>query len=1167
MMNDTYTKDILKKIDFAYITANAARAKGYDPEETVNIPLTKDMAERVEGLVSVAAPQIMNNGLPQRIKEIEAIYGKLDWRVALKISLETTQQKFCKFETQRKAIETGIRVGLAYLTLGVVASPLEGFVGIKLRKKKDGKEYFVLMYSGPIRSAGGTAGAVSVIIADHIRKNLGYDIYDPTEKEIRRMITELYDYHERVTNLQYLPSEKEIRFLVINLPVQIDGDASEKIEVSNYKDLERIDTNRIRSGPCLVIGECIAQKAVKVWSQLKKWGDDFGLEHWHFLQEFVQLQKETKTKEKPSKKGLTPIYTYIEDLVAGRPVLAQPLAVGGFRLRYGRCRTSGYSATAINPATMFVLNKYLAIGTQLKVERPGKATAITVCDSIEGPIVKLNDNSVVKVDTEQKAKEVSNSIKEILFLGDILISYGDFFNRAHSLVPAGYCEEWWSQEVERAMLNIFGSLNYNKLSQLTNIDEQYLKEIIKDYFFEKPDAKTALALSKILNAPLHPYYTYHWKTISKEEFIDLLKWFTFAKIEIDENSINKIILPRNEVGKRILELLGVPHIFVNNEFTIIEKGDAEILYNILKPDENDFYEKYKNSEIDDVLDLINYFSNIKLRDKSGIFIGARMGRPEKAKIRKLDGEPHTLFPIGKEGGKLRSFQNAIENGVVEAEFPTFFCEICKKNTVLGVCEQCDTKTKKIGYCNSCGLIEGTKCKHGEFMQYKMQIIDINHYFKNILKKLNMQQYPDLIKGVRGTSNKNHIPEHFAKGIIRAKYEVHVNRDGTVRYDMTQLPITHFKSKEIGTPIEELKNLGYEKDINDAELTNPEQILELKPQDIILPKCEDAPELGADKVLYNVSLFIDELLVLLYNLKKFYNLKSEKDLIGQLVVALAPHTSAGIIGRIIGFSKTQAFYAHPLFHAATRRDCDGDEASVTLLMDVLLNFSRQFLPDSRGSTQDTPLVLTSIINPSEVDDMVFDLDVVECYPIEFYEATQQYELPWNVKIDRFANILNSGNSIKISYTHPVSNINIGVKCSSYKTIPSMEDKLKGQMELADKIRAVDAADVARLVIEKHLLRDIKGNLRKFSMQQFRCSKCSEKYRRPPLIGKCLACGSRLIFTVSEGSITKYLEPAISLSEKYNLPAYLRQTLELTKDRVEGVFGKEKDKQEGLGRWFG
>jgi len=105
-----YANDITKKIEFAYKTANAARSKGYDPEDTVSIPLAKNMAERVEGLVSVAVPEILNKGIPARIKEIEAIYGKLDWRVALKISLETTEQKFCRFETQKEAMEAGADV-------------------------------------------------------------------------------------------------------------------------------------------------------------------------------------------------------------------------------------------------------------------------------------------------------------------------------------------------------------------------------------------------------------------------------------------------------------------------------------------------------------------------------------------------------------------------------------------------------------------------------------------------------------------------------------------------------------------------------------------------------------------------------------------------------------------------------------------------------------------------------------------------------------------------------------------------------------------------------------------------------------------------------------------------------------------------------------------------
>ena len=154
-----------------------------------------------------------------------------------------------------------------------------------------------------------------------------------------------------------------------------------------------------------------------------------------------------------------------------------------------------------------------------------------------------------------------------------------------------------------------------------------------------------------------------------------------------------------------------------------------------------------------------------------------------------------------------------------------------------------------------------------------------------------------------------------------------------------------------------------------------------------------------------------------------------------------------------------------------------------------------------------------------------------------------------------------------FTHDLDNLNSGARCSAYKTIPSMQDKLKGQMELAEKIRAVDTSDVARLVIDKHFIRDIKGNLRKFSQQIFRCVNCNEKYRRPPLIGKCTKCGGKIIFTISEGSIVKYLEPAISLATKYNLPSYLKQSLELTKRRVEGVFGKDKEKQVALGQWFG
>jgi|TARA_B100001971_G_C18266672_1_gene593588 DNA polymerase II large subunit len=1169
---NNYFGEIEHNVAAAYKVANKARKRGYDPEEQVCIPLTKNMAERVEGMIGALIPNIINSGLSKRIQELEKKYGKLDWRVALSISLEVVNEKFCKFEDKIKAMEAGIRVGLAYLTLGVVSSPLEGFVELKLKKRRDGKEYFCLMYSGPIRSAGGTAGALSVVIADYIRKKMGYDVYDATEKEIRRMVTELHDYHERVTNLQYLPSEKEIRFIVKNLPVQVDGDSSENIEVSNYKDLDRIETNKIRSGPCLVLGECVAQKASKLWDTLSRWSKDFDMAHWSFFGEFVSLQKNAKAKNKQSKNKILPVYTFIEDLVAGRPVLSHPLAAGGFRLRYGRGRISGYSSTSIHPSTMHILKKYLATGTQLKLERPGKATAITVCDSIEGPIVKLQDDSVLRLDDEKIAKKVVNDIKEILFLGDILISYGDFYNRAHTLLPPGYCEEWWILEVERAVVNTFGTLDVEKLASLVEIEKIFLEKLFKDPVDTRVTAKTAFAISRKLNTPLHPKYTYHWKLISAENFFDLLNYIADSRITSTEEEVTKIIIKYDEHLKSILDKLGIPHLVTNKEFIVIEDDNAHTIseiFNLNRRTEKNIIEiDQETNKNPDVLSLVNKISDVKIRDKSGIFIGARMGRPEKAKMRKLTGSPHVLFPIGEEGGRLRSFQSTFESNKITAEFPIFYCEKCNKKTIFSICEVCDSKTKKRYYCNTCGLIDKEECRHGCAATYTKQTINIKEYFDGYLKKLNIKTYPDLIKGVRGTANKNHIPEHFIKGVFRARYDLCVNKEGTIRYDMTQLPITHFKPKEINAPVEKLRQLGYKEDVFGAELVNEYQILELMPQDVILPACNESPELGADKILLKASFFVDDMLKELYKLDKFYNMESEKDLLGTLVVVLAPHTSAAVVGRIIGFSKTQGLFAHPMLHAATRRDCDGDEASVTLLMDVMLNFSKQYLPDKRGSTQDAPLVLTSKLIPAEVDDMAFDLDIAWKYPLEFYEACMNFKQPREVEIEQFGKRLETNDQYhNFGFTHNVSDMNIGAVCSAYKIIPSMEDKLKGQMELADKIRAVDELDVARLVIEKHLIRDIKGNLRKFSIQQFRCSTCNEKYRRPPLIGKCLKCDGKIIFTISEGSIVKYLEPAISLADKYNLPLYLKQSLELTKRGVESLFGKEKEKQEGLGRWFG
>jgi len=1161
-----YLDKIEKEVKELYTVATQARKKGHDPEKRVDIPLAKGIAQRVEGLISAVAPKIMKSGVAERITKLEKIYGVLDWRVALKIAEEVAQEKFFKYESKIKAVEVGIRVGLAYITLGVISAPLEGFIELRAKKRKDGKEYVSAFFAGPIRAAGGTAEAVSLVITDYVRIKTGYERYDPTDKEIKRIVTEISDYHGRVTNLQYFPSEEEIVFLLKNLPVEINGDPTEEMEVSNYKDLGRVETNRIRGGVCLVIAEGLAQKAKKLNKKLKNWGTDFGLE-WGFLKEFLELQKKVKAAGKLEKTEakISPNYTYVKDLVAGRPVLAFPMRYGGLRLRYGRTRLTGLAAAALHPNTMKILNEYIATGTQLKIERPGKATAVVPCDTIDGPIVKLKNGSVIDL-TNAKQTPKSVEIDKILFSGDILFNYGDFSENGHRLVPPGYCQEWWIKEFEKAIISLFGSLDLVQTAEFLKVLPEHLNKVFNDPINTKVSFRLAKKISNIFKIPLHPQHIFYWTNINKKEIFELWQWLSTAKIKKENDNVEKIILPNSE-SKKILEKIGLQHLLVNNEYVVIQNEEAKTIYEQFVKHSQEKVNKIIEKS-DNVLMAASLLVGATVRDKAGVFIGTRMGRPEKAKMRKLTGSPHFLFPVGKEGGRLRSIQSTLEAGKIKAEFPIFLCGKCNKETIFSICETCGEKTTQGFYCRKCGVIP-KNCGHDYVFGHREKDLGINKIFKETLKKANITIFPDLIKGVRGTSNKTRMPEHILKGVLRAQHKIFVNKDGTTRYDMIELPITHFNLKEINGTVEKIKELGYTKDIKGREIVDEEQMIEIKPQDVILPIAKEAGDEPIDEVLFNVANYVDDLLVKLYGLPKHYKLKSKEDIIGQLIIGLAPHTSAGTIGRIIGFSRTQGMFTHPMYHAAMRRNCDGDEACAILLLDALLNFSRSFLPDKRGSrTMDAPLVLTSHLIPGEVDDEVHGMDIAWSYPLEFYEAATKYKYPWEVDVVQINNVLNTPKQYeKMGYTHEVSDMNMGVRCSAYKRLPTMQEKLMGQMDLAEKLVAVEPEEVAQLVIEKHFLKDIKGNLRKFSTQQFRCVKCNEKYRRPPLAGKCHTCGGKIIFTISEGSIIKYLEPTLSLARKYDVTPYLKQNLDFLEKQVASVLGKPKEKQEGLGKWFG
>jgi len=1594
--------------DLAHAIEVATRARlcGKDPVMHPEIPMAKDLADRVEKLVDIP--------VADRIRELDRTMSREE--SALQLGVDIATMRIHTFKSRDEAVEASIRASVALLTEGVVAAPIEGIAKVLIAKNDDGTEFLRIFYAGPVRSAGGTAQALSVLVADYVRRELGINRYIPRDEEIERYVEEVLRYRS-VANLQYTPSDEEVRLIASNCPICIDGEPTEEVEVEGYRDLARVDTNRVRGGMALVFAEGMALKAPKILKHVTK----LNLDGWDFLNQFI-------TKKESGEAGETvikPKAKYLEDLIAGRPVFSHPSMPGGFRLRYGRAKNTGFAAAGVSPATMVITDGFLAPGTQIRVERPGKAAGVSPVSGISGPTVRLFNGAVVHIDTEEDAVRLHDQVETILDIGEILINYGDFLENNHPLVPSSYCFEWWIAELER------------------KVDPATIDGDLID-----PGQELALELCCRYGVPLHPKFTYLWHDITIEDFKRLSKYISsHGRIENET-----LLLPMEQEIKQILETILLPHRVAEGEIQISEP--LPLLRCVGTGIGDEWKQEWDLCGKATVLDTIFAISGIRVRPKAPTRIGARMGRPEKSNKREMKPAPHVLFPVGEMGGKSRLLKQASNYkesinagiGVIPVYIGMRRCPKCGNETYEYLCS-CGTRTEPVLFCKHCNIPAGgeicPRCGAPTTSARKIDL-DLKTRYLSAFESLGERDTLQTFKGVQGLISKNRTPEALEKGVLRAKHKVFVFKDGTVRYDLTDLPLTHFTPKEIKADIDVLKGLGYEEDINGEPLTDENQTLQLEVQDIIL-------SYDAGEYLRRAAGFIDDLLVKYYGEEAYYSASHRNDLIGRLVIGLAPHTSAGVLGRIIGFTRASVGYAHPFFHAAKRRNClspdtdvlirnfgkplcmslcdlynstdsseevvddcgtvqkrvagvetyamnpkngrferkkiksiiktpapshlvrvtsksgrvfvsspehrlivhsdngfefrkvlelrendmlpvsaeidlgendvdeidllleflqndrlsedimvrgvrdtvekcideigglksaalkiqlnkktfsnylyrdsiplpilksllamsgnnwdlvprgcklgvkrdhvsipriikidealmrlsgyylaegyarsaerklyqigiscteediledmtrcidavfevspsrsenaltissrliyhlfvnllgtgkgardkqippgftnlplnkikdllsayfsgdgsveknrlhvtcssvnrrllqdvglqllrfgifyrlkserrpagglakefydkkgespvfdlhyisirssyaktfadrigfisarkeaalqsvlskertprvtrsgdtvldkimeivpiktttdflydievedhhnflindfavsancDGDEDCVMLLMDGLLNFSRLYLPAKRGGWMDAPLVLTTRIDPKEIDKEALNIDIMEQYPLEFYVAAERFANPKEIEdlMDTVSKHLGTPAQYKSRFTHPASNIAAGPVNSAYKTLGSMVEKMDAQLALARKIKAVDADNVAERVINSHFLPDMIGNLRAFSRQRVRCVKCGAKFRRPLLSDVCPVCRGKVILTVTEGSVKKYLDTSARVAAEYEVSEYTRQRIELIGLEIKSLFESDKSKQMGL-----
>ena len=104
----------------------------------------------------------------------------------------------------------------------------------------------------------------------------------------------------------------------------------------------------------------------------------------------------------------------MREVITGRSVLSMPNKLGGFRLRYGRACNTGFAAVGIHPALGEILNHTIVVGTQIKIDIPGKGATVAFVDSIDTPIVRLKNGNVVKISNVKYGLQIKNEIEKIL---------------------------------------------------------------------------------------------------------------------------------------------------------------------------------------------------------------------------------------------------------------------------------------------------------------------------------------------------------------------------------------------------------------------------------------------------------------------------------------------------------------------------------------------------------------------------------------------------------------------------------------------------------------------------------------------------------------------------------------------------------------------------------
>jgi DNA polymerase II large subunit len=295
-----------------------------------------------------------------------------------------------------------------------------------------------------------------------------------------------------------------------------------------------------------------------------------------------------------------------------------------------------------------------------------------------------------------------------------------------------------------------------------------------------------------------------WGSISNLREIELLRqWLTNCEVTLNESFASKIVGEASDAVIESLRKIFVQHKIFDGKIVLVGEDAASFGFSL-------GYGKTQAVQANSPLEMLSLLSSVQIKDKAPTYVGGRMGRPEKAKHREMKPLVHLLFPVGLKGGTHRDLMEASRQGPVFVELAKRKCPNCKSYTLKIKCPSCNCETISEKICPRCGkTVKDTGCStcKTDGVMYQRQPVNFKELIAIASSNLGYPA-PKMLRGVKGLTNLDKTPENIEKGILRAKHGLSVYKDGTIRFDATNAPLTHITPAEVGVSVEKMRQMDY-----------------------------------------------------------------------------------------------------------------------------------------------------------------------------------------------------------------------------------------------------------------------------------------------------------------------------------------------------------------------